>query len=399
MKRKKKPRNNKQQARDSKKPPDAPKRFKSSFIFFSMFKHKEIKDSLAKGGGRTKATNITSMVAEAWKSLEETEREKFKDMARRDKERYDNEKKSYVPPPGTSLVSKRKRDPGAPKRPMSAYLSYANKLRAKIKSENPDRSNGEISKILSSMWKGLPDDERKKYKGDEQELWKAYRKKIREWRKKNDGRKKVKGADLFDADKSTAGKKSKQKRLEAIEQVDFLGSHNHVVMDNDSGVNVDEQLFSMGGVVGMIDSNHNTDEMMVAASALRGVRGGPQHHLGGGIGDGALIGVNAPPNGMNSMHVTTNGTPGASLGAGNTIGSGQIDMSGFAYNQYNHPVGENSHAMIMAQLRGASHQYQQYPGYMPLEQQPNLSQLASLAGIQQNDVALSQQHRQQQQLD
>jgi len=386
---KKKTKKKKRRNNGAKKPPDAPKRFKSSFIFFSMAKHKEIKERIARGGD-TKVTNITTMVSEAWRSLEPTQRQKFEEMARQDKARYDIEKKNYVPPPGTSLTSKRKRDPDAPKRPMSAYLSYANKLRGKVKSENPYCSNGEISKILSGMWKGMADDERKEYKANEQILWDKYREKMVEWKKNNDGRKKGKmAADMLCQNSSKWTKKSKKNKDNKVNigPIDFS---SHAVVDNDGGV--DEQLLGLGGVPGM-DTNPNTDEMM-AASALRGVRGGPQQHLGGGTGDpshgngyGAFFGVNS----TNGIHPILSGTP-----APGQAGFGQIEMSGFPYNQYGYPLGGNHHAMIMAQLRGGPNQ--QYSGFLPMDQQANLTQLASLAGVQNDATEQQQQQQQQQQL-
>jgi hypothetical protein len=285
--------------------------------------------------------------------LEPLERQKFEELARQDKARYDIEKRNYVPPPGMSLTSKRKRDPDAPKRPMSAYLSYANKIRGKVKSENADCSNGEISKILSKMWKGISDDDRKEYKHSEQMLWDIYREKMIEWKKNNDGRKKGTkiAAELL---RQNASKKSKTNKDNL--NMGSINFSSHAVVDNDTGV--DEQLLGLGGVPGM-DTNPNTDEMM-AASALRGVRGGPQQHLGVGSGDpshgngyGAFFGVN----GTNGMHPMLSGTP-----APGQAGFGQIEMSGFPYNQYGYPLGGNPHAMIMAQLRGNPHQ--PYPGFM-----------------------------------
>jgi len=368
---KKKRRNN-----GTKKPPDAPKRFKSSFIFFSMAKHKEIKESLSRSTD-TKGINITSLVSEAWRTLEPMERQKFEEMARQDKARYDVERRNYVPPPGMTLTAKRKRDPDAPKRPMSAYLSYANKLRGKVKSENPDSSNGEISKILSNMWKGMSDDERKQYKDNEQMLWDIYRGKMVEWKKNNDGRKK--GTKIAgDSLRQNSPKRSiRKKENHNLGSIDFP---SHV--DNDGGV--DEQLLGLGGVSG-IDTNPNTDEM-IAASALRGVRGGPQQHLGvvsvdvsHNNGYGGIFGTI----GTNGVHSALGGTSTAGQ-----VGFGQIEMSGFPYSQYGYPLGGNTHAMIMAQLRGTPHQ--QYSGLMPIDQQANLSQLASLAGVQ-NDATQQQQ--------
>ena len=54
--------------------------------------------------------------------MDPDERAKYDKMARDDKARYDLEKASYTAPPGGSVA--KKRDPNAPKRPMSAYRKF-----------------------------------------------------------------------------------------------------------------------------------------------------------------------------------------------------------------------------------------------------------------------------------
>ncbi|XP_016414406.1 FACT complex subunit SSRP1-like [Sinocyclocheilus rhinocerous] len=53
---------------------------------------------------------------------------------------------------------KKVKDPGAPKRPMSAYMLWLNASRERIKSENPGISVTEISKKAGEMWKQLSKD-------------------------------------------------------------------------------------------------------------------------------------------------------------------------------------------------------------------------------------------------
>ena len=48
---------------------------------------------------------------------------------------------------------KTKKDPAAPKHPMSAFLYFSNEKRAAVKSKNPSASVTEISKILGETWK------------------------------------------------------------------------------------------------------------------------------------------------------------------------------------------------------------------------------------------------------
>ncbi|VEU40144.1 unnamed protein product [Pseudo-nitzschia multistriata] len=48
------------------------------------------------------------------------------------------------------------RDPGAPKRNMSAYLLYQNAMREDFKSINPGMTFGQLAKYTSAMYSELP---------------------------------------------------------------------------------------------------------------------------------------------------------------------------------------------------------------------------------------------------
>ena len=276
--------------------------------------------------------------------MDPVEREKFEEMARRDMARYENEVRNYVPPPGTTFSRKKAKDPDAPKRPMSAYLSYANKIRGKVKAENPNCSNGEISKMLSGMWKGLPEDERKEYRDNEQLSWDIYKEKMVLWKKRNKGKKEEKtvaaGVFLQKPSKISMEKKDNHN----MGSIDFSGHIN-----NDAGV--DEPLLDLGSVPG-IDTNPNTDEI-TAVSALRKVRGGTKQHLEVGSGDPSqnngfkgLLGANGP-SGVHPLQILG----GAS--SGGQAGYEQNNTSAFPCNQHDHSLGGNIHApVIVAQLRG-----------------------------------------------
>ena len=120
---------------------------------------------------------------------------KYVDLAREDKARYDFETANYKDERGITGSSKKKiKDPLAPKRPMSAFLAFANSRRAEVKAQNPECTNGEISKLLSVMWREAPEGITKKYREDEAVLWKAYKVGSLALRKKNDGRKKTRKA-------------------------------------------------------------------------------------------------------------------------------------------------------------------------------------------------------------
>ena len=49
------------------------------------------------------------------------------------------------------------------KKPVTSFFHFINDRRNKFKEDNPDMSMCQITKALSEVWKGLTDDERKKY--------------------------------------------------------------------------------------------------------------------------------------------------------------------------------------------------------------------------------------------
>merc|ERR1712130_1083113 len=140
-----------------KKSPNAPKRFKSAFIFFSQNKHKEIRDKLCKEGSIEKTTSIAKLVSQEWKNLSAQDREVWEEMARKDKDRYAAEKAAYTGP-WKIRAGNPPKDSGAPKRPMSAFLAFSNCRRAGIKRKNPGATNADLSRILSKMWKEAPEE-------------------------------------------------------------------------------------------------------------------------------------------------------------------------------------------------------------------------------------------------
>lgn len=98
------------------KAPQAPKRFKSSYICFFMAKQTAIKEEL---GEKATVTAISKRSAEMWKHLPTHERTHWDDIAAKDKQRYMIEKASYTGP--WQVPWKRaKKDPSAPKRPVSS---------------------------------------------------------------------------------------------------------------------------------------------------------------------------------------------------------------------------------------------------------------------------------------
>jgi hypothetical protein len=76
------------------KAPQAPRRFKSPYILFSISRMEEYK----REKGTTSVTAISRLVAEEWKALSPPDRKKWDQVATQDKARYNVEKSLYTGP-------------------------------------------------------------------------------------------------------------------------------------------------------------------------------------------------------------------------------------------------------------------------------------------------------------
>ncbi|WFC97931.1 Non-histone chromosomal protein 6 [Malassezia yamatoensis] len=63
----------------------------------------------------------------------------------------------------TTRKTKSKKDPAAPKRPLSAYMFFSQDWRERVKTENPDAGFGDVGRLLGTKWKEMSDDEKKPY--------------------------------------------------------------------------------------------------------------------------------------------------------------------------------------------------------------------------------------------
>ena len=120
-----------------------------------------------------------------WKKLSPDERKEYDELAREDRVRYDMEKKLYTGSWRVLAHKRTRKDPTAPKRPMSAFLSFSQSKRVSVREENPNLDNGEVSRVLAKMWKEAPESERTIFIEEELRLRQQYKLAIAEWRSKN----------------------------------------------------------------------------------------------------------------------------------------------------------------------------------------------------------------------
>lgn len=164
------------------KAPDAPKRFRSSYICFSIAKQNEIKAEL---GGDASMTAVSKRLAEIWKGLSKTERAHWDSVSEKDRLRYNVEKASYSGP--WKVPWKRaKKSPNAPKRPMSAFLLYSQKMRSHFKAQHPEMTNNDVSRLLGEKWRSMSEEEQTPYREWELKSRAKYKIEMEAWREEKE---------------------------------------------------------------------------------------------------------------------------------------------------------------------------------------------------------------------
>ncbi|KAJ3162682.1 Non-histone chromosomal protein 6 [Geranomyces michiganensis] len=91
-------------------------------------------------------------------------------MPRADKPKEERASRKVAAPKKT----KAKKDPNAPKKPLSAFMIFSQENRARIKDENPEATFGQIGKLLGAAWKDLNDEDRATYTSKQEKAKKQY---------------------------------------------------------------------------------------------------------------------------------------------------------------------------------------------------------------------------------
>lgn len=114
------------------------------------------------------------------------ERQPFEDLAREDKARYELESSTYTGPWKIPARRRATKDKDAPKRPMSAFLSYSHVNRATVRAKHPEKDNIEVSRVLAKMWKEAPQEEKQMHIAKEAALRAKYKVAMTEWKAKKE---------------------------------------------------------------------------------------------------------------------------------------------------------------------------------------------------------------------
>jgi len=159
------------------KDPDAPTRPMSSYFLFCAEMREECKKNNPNGKAPTGKELGASYkeLSNAKKASLDKKAAVLKDEYTVKKAAYDQKKKLEnsgeperveTPEPLTTQIKKKraKKDPNAPKRPLSNYLLYCQDFRGKVKVENPDADPKSMMKILGEGYRNLNERDSAHYK-------------------------------------------------------------------------------------------------------------------------------------------------------------------------------------------------------------------------------------------
>jgi len=146
-------------------------------------------------------TEFSKKCAERWKQMTEKEKKRFSEMAEKDKQRYDKEMSTYTPPVGEGRGGKRKKkDPNAPKRPLSAFFLFCHDERPAVKEAHPTYSVGDVAKDLGEKWNKIAPEIKQKYEAKAQIEKGRYEKDMAIYKNKGAGGQAAEVADDDDDD-------------------------------------------------------------------------------------------------------------------------------------------------------------------------------------------------------
>ncbi|WP_411025487.1 hypothetical protein, partial [Salmonella sp. s55004] len=135
-----------------------------AYAFFVQYKRKYFEVEHPPGHKLVFA-DFSKECAALWKPMTIDDKKPFQDNADKDKVRYDKEMSHYKPPKGEKKMGgkRRKKDPNAPKRNLSAFFLFSNDERAKVRAQHPEWNVGLVAKQLSVQWRAIDPTLKAKY--------------------------------------------------------------------------------------------------------------------------------------------------------------------------------------------------------------------------------------------
>merc|ERR1712226_700294 len=134
------------------KDPNAPKKPLSAYFLFSQDERLKVKAEFPDYS----ITEVAKELGRRWASIDPAVKQRYEQRYQESRRQYEQALQAYKP-------QKKKKDPNAPKQPLSAYFLFSQEERLKVKNEHPSYSICEVAKELGKRWADMAPEVKQRY--------------------------------------------------------------------------------------------------------------------------------------------------------------------------------------------------------------------------------------------
>lgn len=134
------------------KDPNAPKKPLSAYFLFSQEERLKVKAEYPDYS----ITEVAKELGRRWASIDPGLKVSYEQRYQESRRQYEVQMQAYKP-------QKKKKDPNAPKQPLSAYFIFSAEERLKVKGEHPSYSICEVAKELGRRWADMSPEVKQRY--------------------------------------------------------------------------------------------------------------------------------------------------------------------------------------------------------------------------------------------
>lgn len=146
------PMNVQQQGKKPIKDPNAPKKPLSAYFLFSQDERLKVKAEFPDYS----ITEVAKELGRRWATIDPAIKQSYEQRYQESRRQYEQALQAYKP-------QKKKKDPNAPKQPLSAYFLFSQEERLKVKAEHPGYSICEVAKELGKRWADMAPEVKQRY--------------------------------------------------------------------------------------------------------------------------------------------------------------------------------------------------------------------------------------------
>merc|ERR1711944_268519 len=134
------------------KDPNAPKKPLSAYFLFSQEERLKVKAEFPDYS----ITEVAKELGRRWATIDPAVKQSYEQRYQDSRRLCEQAMQAYKP-------QKKKKDPNAPKQPLSAYFLFSQEERLKVKNEHPSYSICEVAKELGKRWADMAPEVKQRY--------------------------------------------------------------------------------------------------------------------------------------------------------------------------------------------------------------------------------------------